>query len=110
MALARLTRVLTKNRGEDIVEVFGVVALVLSLLELTVELRVIAVLPELIVLRASLLIAQHFPGFSDLFKAGFSIGFFTDIGMIFASQSAVSGLDSLEIVRRFHAHDGVIIL
>lgn len=60
-ALARLVRMLTKNGGEDIVEIFGAVALILSLLELTAELWVVAVLPQLVVLGASLLITQYFP-------------------------------------------------
>ena len=46
-ALARLVRTLTKNGGEDIVEIFGAVALPLSLLELTAELRVVTMLPQL---------------------------------------------------------------
>lgn len=60
--------------------------------------------------RAPLLITQHFPCFSNLFETGFGIGFFADIWMVLAGQSAIGGLNRLEIVRRFHAHNGVIIL
>ncbi len=110
MTLARLLRMLTKNGGEDIVEIFGVIALILSLLELTVELWVVAVLPQLVVLGASLFIAQDFPGFSNLFKPGLRVSLFADIRMIFTGESTIGGLDCLEIVCRFHAHNGVIIL
>ncbi len=110
MTLSRVVRTLTKNGGEDIVEIFGVVALIFSLLELTVELWVVAVLPQLVVLGASLLITQYFPGFSNLFKPGLRVSLFTDIRMVFTGESTIGGLDCLEIVCRFHAHNGVIIL
>ena len=108
--LARLVRTLAKNGGEDIVEIFGAVALILSLLELTAELWVVAVLPQLVVLGASLLITQNFPGFCNLFKPGLRVSLFADIRMIFTGESTIGGLDCLEIVCRFHAHNGVIIL
>lgn len=57
VALLRLASVLTKNGGENIVKIFGVVALTFTLLELTAELRIVAVLPQLIVFGTTLFIA-----------------------------------------------------
>ena len=110
LTLAGLSAVLPKDGRENVVKIFGVITLAFALLELLVELRIVAVLPQLVVFGATLFITQHFPCFRHLFKAGFGIRLFADIRMVFAGQSAVGGLDSLEIVRRFHAHNGVIIL
>ena len=69
---------LGQNGGEDIVEIFGAVALILSLPELTAELWVVAVLPQLVVLGASLLITQYFPASAtSLNRASASVSLLT---------------------------------
>src|SRR5699024_1095885 len=80
------------------------------MMELTAKLRIVAMMPHLIILSATLFITSLFPGSGYLFGPGFGIRCFADIRMVFAGQSTIGGLDCLEIVRRFLAHDGVIIL
>lgn len=79
-------------------------------LSLATEAGIVAMLPELIVFGAPLLIFQDFPGFGEILKFGFGIVFFTDVGVIFARQAAVGGLDGFQIVGWLHPENGIIIL
>ena len=77
---------------------------------LAAKMRIVTMRPELVIFSALLLVFQYFPGFGEIFKAGFGIVFFTDIGVIFARQTAVGGLDGLQIVRWFNPQNRIIIL
>ena len=95
---AAMMRLLAKHGGEDVVKVLLAVALLMGVL-LTAKVRIVAVLPQLVVFSAALVIFKHFPGFGEIFEPGFGIVFFTDIGVIFACQTAIGGLDGFQIVR-----------
>lgn len=104
-----LMRLLAKHGGEDVVEILLTVALLVGL-SLATEAGIVAMLPELIVFGAPLLIFQDFPCFGEILKFGFGIVFFTDVGVIFARQAAVGGLDGFQIVGWLHPENGIIIL
>lgn len=106
---ATLMRLLAKHGGEDVVEILLAVALLVGLL-LATEPGIVAMLPELIVFRAPLLIFQDFPCFGEVLKFGFGIVFFTDVGVVLARQAAVGGLDGFQIVGWLHPENGIIIL
>jgi hypothetical protein len=72
MLAAGLVRLLAKHRREDVVKILLAVALFTGVL-LTAKLRVVAVLPELVILCAALFIFQDFPGFGEIFKLRFGI-------------------------------------
>lgn len=102
-------RLLAKHGGEDVVEILLTVALLVGL-SLATEAGIVAMLPELIVFGAPLLIFQDFPCFGEILKFGFGIVFFTDVGVIFARRAAVGGLDGFQIVGWLHPENGIIIL
>ena len=95
---AAMVRLLAKHSGEDVVEVLLAIALLVRML-LPAKLRIVAVLPELVVFGAALVIFKHFPGFGEIFEFGFGIVFFADIGVIFTCQTAIGGLNGFQIVR-----------
>jgi hypothetical protein len=72
MLTATLMRLLAKHGGEDVVEILLAVALLVGLL-LATEAGIVAMLPELIVFGAPLLIFQDFPGFGEILEFGFGI-------------------------------------
>ena len=96
---AAMVRLLAKHGGENVVKVLLAVALLVGVLLLTAKVRIVAVLPQLVVFSAALVIFKHFPGFGEIFEPGFGIVFFTDIGVIFACQTAIGGLNGFQIVR-----------
>lgn len=89
---AAMVRLLAKHGGEDVVEVLLAIALLAGMLLLPAKLRIVAVLPELVVFGAALVIFKYFPGFGEIFEFGFGIVFFADIGVIFTCQTAIGVL------------------
>ncbi|STV65353.1 Uncharacterised protein [Klebsiella pneumoniae subsp. pneumoniae] len=67
-----LMRLLGQTWRRDVVEILLTVALLVGL-SLATEAGIVAMLPELIVFGAPLLIFQDFPGFGEILKFGFGI-------------------------------------
>ena len=73
---AAMVRLLAKHGGEDVVEVLLAIALLAGMLLLPAKLRIVAVLPELVVFGAALVIFKHFQASArslNLASASFSL-------------------------------------